>query len=266
MTALIPIDDLGEEKLFDLVLFGAGIGYILLGVLGVLLIGQEYRHTTIRVTFTADPHRVRVMAAKAVLIVATGLVIGAVASVFSYAIGNAVLTSRGLDITLDGGTQTQALVGSTLLFALYGLIGLGVGAIIRAPAGAITFLVVWPIVVENIFSAFFPEVGRWLPFTAGIQLISTSETVDATEAMSPRAGGLWFARGRSRGRGGRFAPRRPERRVAAQRARPQLQPVPLQDAIAPIGLFQPSQADEAGDGLVDPLTRRARPCRPAPPA
>ena len=129
------------------------------------------------------------MAAKAVVIVATGLVIGAVATVFSYAIGNAVLTSRGLDITLDGGTQTQALVGSTLLFALYGLIGLGVGAIIRAPAGAITFLVVWPIVVENIISAFFPEVGRWLPFTAGIQLISTSETVDATEAMSPAPAG-----------------------------------------------------------------------------
>lgn len=193
LTATIPIDDLGEENLFDLVLVGAGIGYILLGVLGVLLIGQEYRHTTIRVTFTADPHRVRVMTAKAVVIVATGLVIGAVVTVFSYAIGNAVLTSRGLDITLDGGTQTRALVGSTLLFALYGLIGLGVGAIIRAPAGAITFLVVWPILVENIISAFFPEVGRWLPFTAGIQLISTSETVDATEAMSPRAGGLWFA-------------------------------------------------------------------------
>ncbi len=193
LTATIPIDDLGEENLFDLVLVGAGIGYILLGVLGVLLIGQEYRHTTIRVTFTADPHRVRVMTAKAVVIVATGLVIGGVVTVFSYAIGNAVLTSRGLDIALDGGTQTRALVGSTLLFALYGLIGLGVGAIIRAPAGAITFLVVWPIVVENIISAFFPEVGRWLPFTAGIQLISTSDTVDPTEAMSPRAGGLWFA-------------------------------------------------------------------------
>ena len=51
----------------------------------------------------------------------------------------------------------------------------------------------WPIVVENIISAFFPEVGRWLPFTAGIQLINTSETVDATDAMTPRAGGLWFA-------------------------------------------------------------------------
>ena len=192
ITLSIPETDLDENDLFGLLLAGAHIGYILLGVLGVLVIGQEYRHNTIRVTFTADPRRGRVMMAKSIVVLATGLVVGAIATVFSYALGNAVLTSRGLDIPLDGGTQARAAAGSVLLFALYGLVGLGLGAIIRATAGAITLLIVWPIIAEGLIGGFFPKIGRWLPFMAGDQLTSTRSSLDTTEALSPRSGGLVF--------------------------------------------------------------------------
>ena len=190
LTLTIPKTDLDESDLFGLLLAGAHVGYILLGVLGVLVIGQEYRHNTIRVTFTADPKRSRVMVAKAIVVAATGLFIGAGTTLLSYVLGNAVLTSRGLDIKLDGGTQTRALAGSILLFALYGLVGLGFGSIIRATAGAITLLVVWPVIVEPIVGGIFPKVGRWLPFLAGERLTSTTSSVDVTDALSPRAGGL----------------------------------------------------------------------------
>jgi ABC-2 type transport system permease protein len=195
LTITIPVTDLDGTDLFGLLLAGAHIGYILLGVLGVLVIGQEYRHTTIRVTFTADPKRARVMLAKAIVVAATGLFIGTCTTLLSYVLGNAVFTSRGLDITLEGGIQTRALAGSILLFALYGLVGLGLGAIIRATAGAITLLVVWPLIIEPIVGGIFPRVGRWLPFSAGEQLTSTSTTasVDVTDTLSPRAGGLLFA-------------------------------------------------------------------------
>jgi len=193
LTLTIPVADIDESDLFGLLLAGVHIGYVLLGVLGVLVIGQEYRHTTIRVTFTADPKRTRVMLAKAIVVATTGLFIGAGTTLLSYVLGNAVLTSRGLDLKLEGGTQTRALAGSVLLFAVYGLVGLGLGAIIRATAGAITLLVVWPIIVEPIIGGFFPKVGRWLPFSAGEQLISTSTSVDVTDTLSPRAGGMLFS-------------------------------------------------------------------------
>ena len=130
------------------------------------------------------------MTAKALVVAATGLVVGGVATLFSYVLGNAILTSRDMELVLEGSTQLRALAGAIILFALYGLVGLGLGAIIRATAGAITLLVVWPVIVENIISGFFPKFGRWLPFTAGSQLMSTSSTFDAEEVLTPRAGGL----------------------------------------------------------------------------
>jgi len=133
-----------------------------------------------------------VMAAKALVVAASALVVGVIATVFSYAIGNAIMTSRGLDVTLAGSTQARAIVGSVLLFALYGLVGLGGGSIIRATAGAITLVVVWPLIVESIINGLLPKIGKWLPFNAGSQLTSTDATINSSEALTPRAGGLVF--------------------------------------------------------------------------
>lgn len=192
ITATVRSSDVEDQDRFSLLLAGVTIGYLLIAVLGVLIIGQEFRHTTIRVTFTAEPRRARVMAAKALVVAATALVVGVIATVFSYAIGNAIMTSRGLDVTLAGSTQARAMVGSVLLFALYGLVGLGVGSIIRATAGAITLVVVWPLIVESIIKGLLPKIGKWLPFNAGSQLTSTDTTINSSEALSPRAGGLVF--------------------------------------------------------------------------
>ena len=192
ITATVRSSDVEDQDRFSLLLAGVTIGYLLIAVLGVLVIGQEFRHTTIRVTFTAEPRRTRVMAAKALVVVATALAVGVIATVFSYAIGNAIMTSRGLDVTLAGSTQARAIVGSVLLFALYSLVGLGLGSIIRATAGAITLVVVWPLIVESIIKGLLPKIGKWLPFNAGSQLTSTDATINSSEALSPRAGGLVF--------------------------------------------------------------------------
>ena len=192
ITATVRSSDVDEQDRFSLLLAGAMVGHLLIGVLGVLVIGQEFRHTTIRVTFTAEPRRARVMMAKALVVVVTGLVVGVVATVFSYAIGNAIMTSRGADVTLPGSTQARAIIGSIVLFALYGLVGLGVGSIIRATAGAITLVVVWPLIVESIINSILPKIGKWLPFNAGSQLVSTDATINRSEALTPRAGGLVF--------------------------------------------------------------------------
>jgi ABC-2 type transport system permease protein len=192
ITATVRSSDVEERDRFSLLLAGSTVGYLLIGVLGVLIIGQEFRHTTIRVTFTAEPRRGRVMAAKAFVVTVTGVVAGVIATVFSYAIGNAIMTSRGQDVTLPGSTQARAIVGSVVLYALYSLVGLGVGAIIRATAGAITLVVVWPLIVESIIKGVLPKIGKWLPFNAGSQLTNTDPTINSREALTPRAGGLVF--------------------------------------------------------------------------
>jgi ABC-2 type transport system permease protein len=190
ITSVVPTDEVGDDA-FDLVIAGVGIGQILFGVLGVLAIGQEYRHNTVRVTFTVTPSRTTVMVAKMVVVALTGLVIGTITTVFSYAIGNAILTSRDIDLELAGSTQARAVTGGALLFVLYGLVGLGLGAIIRASAGAITLLVVWPIIVEPIINGVLPAVGKWLPFNAATEVVNTG--VRDEDSLTWTQGGMVFA-------------------------------------------------------------------------
>jgi len=61
-----------------------------------------------------------------------------------------------------------------LLFtSLAALLGLSVGMIVRHGAGAISGLLVWWLVVENLLTLFLPEqVSRFLPFFAGNGLLA----------------------------------------------------------------------------------------------
>ena len=54
------------------------------GVVGVLGIGQEYRHNTIRVTFTVEARRSRVLAAKLIVTTLFGLAMGLVAQLLCF--------------------------------------------------------------------------------------------------------------------------------------------------------------------------------------
>jgi ABC-2 type transport system permease protein len=191
VTSVVKTTDVVGSDKFMLLVASIFIGQILVGVTGVLVIGQEYRHNTIRVTFTAEPRRLRVMVAKVIAVALTGFVVGVVTTFGCYWIGKAILSVRDFgDLGVSTGTQMRVLWGTIILFVLSGLWGLGLGAVIRATAGAITFLVLWPLLPENIINGFFPKVGKWLPFQAGGQLMAVNRTEDA---LSPWTGGLVFA-------------------------------------------------------------------------
>ena len=94
-TAATPLDSLPDDtpaNRFSLAIAGTGIGHTLLAVLGVLVIGSEFRHNTIRTTFSAIPRRLRVHRAKIVTVAAVGLVVGAVGVLSSYVVGAAILS------------------------------------------------------------------------------------------------------------------------------------------------------------------------------
>jgi len=197
LTALVagtaPLDTLPDDtpdNRFSLAIVGSGTAHTLLAVLGVLVIGSEYRHNTIRVTFAAVPRRLRVHAAKIVTVAALALVVGVVAVGSSYLVGAAILDARGHGVALGDPGATRSLVGSAVLAALTGLVGLGIGTILRATAGAITLVVVYPVIVEALLVNFVPSVGKYLPFAAGAALQSPDGSKDV---LSPLAGGAIFA-------------------------------------------------------------------------
>lgn len=163
----------------------------LAGVVGVLGIGQEYRHNTIRVTFAAEPRRGRVLAAKIVVTTIFGLLIGLVTQTLCYLAASLVLGVRDVAIGItDPGENLAGFVGQVALCGLFTLLGFGLGAILRQPAGAIPLLLLWPLIGESIIGGIFPKVGKWLPFRNGLRLPLTGDVGD--DVLDRLNAGLYF--------------------------------------------------------------------------
>ena len=153
---------------------------------GIMLVTSEYRYGTIRPTFLFTPKRPRVLAAKLAAGLLAGLVFGIVAEGLGFAIGYAALSGRGIHLALNGSQITLLLLGTVAGTALWGAIGVGLGAIIRSQVGAIIGLLAWGFVAENLLFAFLPSAGRYAPVHADDALIglTTNHLLHAT------AGGL----------------------------------------------------------------------------
>jgi len=162
------------------------VAVYLCGVLGVLGIGQEYRHNTIRVTFAAQPRRSRVLAGKTIVYGTFGLLVGIVTPMLCLVLSSIIMRSRDVPYEADG----AALIGLAVLCLLTTLFGFGLGSVMRQPAGAIPVFLLWPLLVESIVGAIFSAVNedliRWLPFRSGQQLASFGE-----DSMGP---GVEFSR------------------------------------------------------------------------
>ena len=172
-----------DETMVIKVLVNTGIVSLLLcGVLGVFAIAQEYSQGTIRITFAATPMRMKVFAAKALVISLWVAVSVAVLEGVGLIGANYALHSRGFDF----GVMYQATPGIDsawqVLFAfgavciLFALVGFALGALLRSSPGAIATLILVPLLVEGIvtgllLAAFDIDISRKTPFTAAIRAV-----------------------------------------------------------------------------------------------
>jgi ABC-2 type transport system permease protein len=168
---------------------GSHLSQIAFGVLGVLVISSEYTTGMIRVTLTAVPARRLVLAAKAIVFTATALVVGVAASFAAYFAFQALLTGDSLRSSISDPGVVRALIGGGLYLAVLGLLGLGLGAIIRSSAGAIaalfSLLFVPQLLVELLPGAWKTTIGPYLPMEAGNQIFSQHHEAGA---LSPWTG------------------------------------------------------------------------------
>ncbi|MFJ2025444.1 ABC transporter permease [Streptomyces sp. NPDC087897] len=126
-----------SEPVLTLGLFGVLLGSICVITLGVLTIGSEYSTGMIRTTLTACPSRVRVLAAKAIVFASLIFAVTTVTTAVVAVAQTAILPGAGA----SAGEWTLATVGVGLYVAALGLLALGVGAIVRHSAGAITIMI-----------------------------------------------------------------------------------------------------------------------------
>jgi ABC-2 type transport system permease protein len=181
----------GDNDLVVDSLAGIWFGQIGVAVLGVLAITGEYASGTIRTTFAANPRRRTVLAAKTLVVGAVVLVVGLATSAACFLVGQSLLRSNGF--TYENGYPALSLVDrepfravacTGLCLVLLGVFSLGVGAILRHTAGAIT-LVLALVLAPVIAISFLPErladyVEKASLLAAGL---ATQQTVERPDSI-----------------------------------------------------------------------------------
>jgi ABC-type transport system involved in multi-copper enzyme maturation permease subunit len=149
-------------------------------VAGILMFTSEAHHGTLGVTFAAQPTRWVIAAAKAVVAIAVGITLGAVGMA-----GAAAGAAAG-GLALGDGSAIAATTGWALLYAgAAATIGLGLGMTVRHSAGAISGLLVWWFVAENLLRTFTsPSIARFLPFDAGYRTLGVGSKFDTPEILA----------------------------------------------------------------------------------
>lgn len=160
--------------------FPALLTAVLAAVAGILLFTTEAQHGTLATSLTAQPARWVVAASKMITTAAIGLVLGTTGMLAAAA--GALL--GGLEVGDTSAAGVTALY-ALLFTSLAALIGLGIGMIARHSAAAISGLLVWWFVGENLIRAFAPaSVSRFLPFDAGYRLLGVGSDFDTPEILA----------------------------------------------------------------------------------
>ena len=138
---------------------------------GVMLVASEYRYGTMRPTILFTPHRSRVLAAKVIAGMLAGIAFSIVGEAIGWALGNAIISGRGIPLALSGGDSLQLVLGALGSVALWGAIGVGLAATLRNQVTGVITLLAWGFVVSPLLFGLVPSVGRFMPTYAGDALI-----------------------------------------------------------------------------------------------
>jgi ABC-2 type transport system permease protein len=151
----------------QLEVFGRGefLGALFAAVLGAMSITAEIRHGTIRPTLLVSPVRGRVVAAKVAVSTVLGGGFGLAASGLAAGVGTALLRSRGIDVQLDAGDYLLLVAGGAAASALWGAIGVGIGAIVRDQVPTLIGISAWLLFVEGLFGGNLADVSKFAPGT-----------------------------------------------------------------------------------------------------
>jgi ABC-2 type transport system permease protein len=170
-------------------LAGIWFGQIAAAVLAVLAITSEYSTGMIRTTLAATTRRRTLLTAKAAVTGTVVLVVGLATSVTCFQVGQWILQGNGFTdengypaASLADGATLRAVAGSAVYLTFLAVFSLGVGAIVRHTAGAITgvlALVLGPVIAIGFLPERFTEwVEKVSLMPAGLAVQQTVERPD----------------------------------------------------------------------------------------
>jgi ABC-2 type transport system permease protein len=178
-------------------LTGIYLGQVVVAVLAVIAVSGEYGTGMIRVTLTAMPRRITVLAAKGAILAGLVLASGTVAVLPSLLAGQLILPGHGLGpakgypaLSLGDGAVLRAAAGSALYLCLIALLSVGVAAAVREAAAAIAtvlgLLFLFPVIGAVVGASLSRHIDQIAPMTAGLAIQATTNL--SSLPISPWAG------------------------------------------------------------------------------
>ncbi|XRQ16137.1 ABC transporter permease [Actinomadura welshii] len=164
----LPAERRADYRLRPLQEIGVWAAGLCLAVLGVLSVTSEYRTGMIRTTFTALPRRRTVLAAKAVLVGAVSLAAGEAMAIGSFLGTRLVVGDRPFPDQQESiAHELPGFAVSGASVAVFALLGLALGVLLRSTAGAIVPVVLlWhvvPLVVFQLPEPWDARIGSVMP-------------------------------------------------------------------------------------------------------
>lgn len=153
----------GQQTLFAV---AAGAAKPLAAVLGAIGLTSEFRHRTATATFLVTPHRGRVVAAKLVTYGTVTAGYGLACTAVVTAIALPWLSARDIDVSLAGNGLPATIAGGIVATAVYGLIGVGLGALLRDQVATVVGLLIYLYVVETVITQ-IPALADWAMYLPG---------------------------------------------------------------------------------------------------
>ena len=174
------VTDEGELFVEGVFAFSTMFSAVFAAIAGILIFSSEAQHGTLAPTLTAQPSRMVIAVAKTLIASAFGAVLGA-AGLFAGLTGALVGPIETGDTSTIIGTSLWAV----LFVSLASILGLGIGMVARDSTGAISGLLVWWLVVENLLHVFVDSrFSRFLPFVAGNGLLAIGDDTASTETLN----------------------------------------------------------------------------------
>ena len=160
------------------------------GILGVLMVTGEYSTGMIRSSLAAVPRRLPVLWAKLGVFAAATFVVSLAAALVSFFLGQFLLGRSDLGVSIGADGALRSVVGAALYVTVAGMMGMGIGALLRSSPGAISVFVglffVLPPLTNLLPSSWRDNSVQYLPSNAGQSLWGAGRFL--TNALSPWVG------------------------------------------------------------------------------
>ena len=176
------------------------------GFLGIIALcvfaaqtAQEYTYGTLRNLLVRQPSRMKILFGKLISMIIFALAMITISAVISIA--TSAILAPTVDVSTDLWFSSAGIeyiyttfINVTISVAGYGIIGMVLGLLLRSPISAISFGVLWLLIVETLLIAVKNSLQSWMP---GYQLstIASGGTADVTYTHALATGGAYVAIG-----------------------------------------------------------------------